>query len=729
MGLFSSKTKVSVSSVQMNILGTPPDNNMEAVLYAILSNSSIPEGLLEAGLGGIAGKVDKFYRYARDEYTLGLPNGVMSGLPQPSESTIKGILEPLVGQPVQIAYSFVADLTPEMAAMEYLRTHRGFKFNTNTATVHPFVFTRPNQEPLLLESVEYLPATNQLKINYIHPYTAVVFDFAPGTTTQSYESFSEVIPYPEGLFLGQDYCVAAYILIDPSGNTVPGEHYWHYRIADGTYPELNTTPTYFGELSYLPIIPIRRDNVDMTSDQKKGSELYITSKKLLNKLSIDIDTLAEMLNANPDIAEIDHAYVMFGINVQTQKQESMAYLCDYFDYLADVSIFTQDTYLDTSSSSSRGLFNVASFGFSIPDVSLQEHGFNIKLKYDYITSIFVPGNIGKVGFITSRTVAQNTSSMFSRLGNAEGSSYIQFRQQVTPTLYKEITVHGLVHTNTIYKSHAVTRNLFNSQSADDEHDTEALLIPVHYGIAKGLSLSVRNKMYYDSCRLVINTYVVTKVKWYQKGIFKIVFVIIAIVIAVYSGGTQSWLIGLAAAAQAGAMAVIMYVLPTLLIGLAVSYAAKLLAKAVGGELALLIGAIAVIATIAINPGGSFQFMGQSMTTAQSLLSASSALLDAGNSQITSDILDVEKETALFQKDAEKQWDALEEASKILDSNSGLDPIQMTSAFRAYRSFPAESPDAFYNRTIHTGNIGVLVLDVIENYAGIMLKLPEVKYVN
>ena len=104
-------------------------------------------------------------------------------------------------------------------------------------------------------------------------------------------------------------------------------------------------------------------------------------------------------------------------------------------------------------------------------------------------------------------------------------------------------------------------------------------------------------------------------------------------------------------------------------------------------------------------------------------------MSAANTQITSDIMDVEKEMALFESDSEKQWDALEEASKILDSNSGINPIEMVSPLRSYKAFPAESPDAFYNRTIHTGNIGVLVLDVIENYAGIMLKLPEVKYVS
>jgi len=55
-------------------------------------------------------------------------------------------------------------------------------------------------------------------------------------------------------------------------------------------------------------------------------------------------------------------------------------------------------------------------------------------------------------------------------------------------------------------------------------------------------------------------------------------------------------------------------------------------------------------------------------------------------------------------------------------------MQMISPFKSYIRLPTESPDAFYDRTIHTGNIGVLTLDTIESYTGLMLKLPEAKYV-
>ena len=38
----------------------------------------------------------------------------------------------------------------------------------------------------------------------------------------------------------------------------------------------------------------------------------------------------------------------------------------------------------------------------------------------------------------------------------------------------------------------------------------------------------------------------------------------------------------------------------------------------------------------------------------------------------------------------------------------------------------EKPDDFYNRTVHSGNVGVLGLDAIESFCDIRLKLPEIQ---
>lgn len=168
-----------------------------------------------------------------------------------------------------------------------------------------------------------------------------------------------------------------------------------------------------------------------------------------------------------------------------------------------------------------------------------------------------------------------------------------------------------------------------------------------------MPLMKRNALYYDSFRMVINSYDVQKVKWYQSGIFKVVFFAVALVISIYTGGAASWLAGLTAAADIGVVAVISYVLPAILIGVAVNYGMKFVVKAVGAEFAMILGAVVAVAALTAGSGSSFNMLGSSMPSASTLLQCSSALMNASNEIIYEEIMDVMQEIEQFQAGAEK----------------------------------------------------------------------------
>ena len=703
MGLFSSKTVITVSSVAVNLIGNPPDTNKAAVTQAILQKTSIPDEMLDSAMAGIASRVSKMHKYAIEEYSLGLPHTYIVGLNQVQASTIKSIIDQQLGQQVAIIYAFIDTLTPTLAAVDYLRAVRGIKFSTNEITIHSFSGVS-QKKPLLLDRGEYIASTNSIKLYYQQVTTTPL-----GNT--SYIEVSETIPMPDNMYLGDIYCMAAYSILDQNGNLLPGEYYWYTRLSDTLYPELTYDPVEFSTEAFLPIIPLRKDNIDLVADSRKTTELYKTSKAMLNIVNLDIDSLAETLNSNPDIASIDNAYVMFGVNIHTQEQASLRYLCDFFDYMADKSIFLKEHYTAPEDDSRldwkrNKLFTKLLKGNGTPiDVSLKEYGLDISLNYLYIKSTLISGSIGPIGFVSSLRKGDD----------------IIFRLQIAALTYKEIYVCGLIHTNNIYQGHAVVTTVSGSVH------NENFIIPIHFGIAKDMPLLRRNALYYDSFRMVITTYDVQKVKWYQTGIFKVLFFVVAIVISIYTGGAGSWLTGLAAAAEAGVIAVISYVLPTILIGLAINYGMKFVAKAVGAEFALILGAIAAVAAVSLGPNSSFSLMGKNMPTASTLLQCSQAVMTAGNEMIYDDIMDVMKEMEQFEASAEKKWSVLEAAQKLLHTNEDLDPLTMIVFQPPYLAVPSESPEAFYNRTVHNTNIGVLCLDVIENYADIMLKLPEAKY--
>ena len=722
-GLFEDTTVVNVSSAAMNLISSPPNPLKESAFYALLQGTNMIEGIMADSANDMSSKANKAYKYGYNSYTLGLPEGQMGGVVQSDVATVQGIIADELSQDVAIIYAFTDALSAEMAAMEYLRTTRGYKMSTRVISVHPFTLAYANSQPLLLQSVSYIPSTNQLSIVYRHAYQ--------GPLIHNYEEFTETIAKPDGLYLGDTYCVAAYNLLDTEGALLPDEYYWFYRLSTGVYPILSVPLVGFDTKAYFPIVPIRKDNVDLASDNHKGTELYATSKKLLSILSLDIDLIASTLNENPNVADIDHAYVMFGVDIQTKHPASMHYLCEYFDYLADASTYTGvDFHASVESdtipvknllqtSVSRSLDNIEPV-----DISLLEYGLDIKLRYNYITSTLVTGTIGKVGTVTSSTVIQKLNSGIGWGKN--DNSYIRFRMQIEPRVYKEVTVYGLVHLNTIQGNIVAT---YLSTSLDS--DNTSLVIPVHYGVANNIPIMKRNLLYYNSCRLILNSYSETTIPWYASGIFKFVILIIAVVIACY---TQQWQLpaGLIAAAAAGASALMLYLLPILLIAIAVGVGTRLLANAIGGKAALILGVVITVIALCYGYYNSTALEGVEATssmlpTAQQFLQVSSSLMSAGNAEIQTEIMDVYTDTEVFEADAKKQWDILEEATKLLYTEFISDPMRMISSVPSYKGIPNETPDAFYERTIHTGNIGVLALDAIENYAEIMLKLPEVKY--
>lgn len=120
-----------------------------------------------------------------------------------------------------------------------------------------------------------------------------------------------------------------------------------------------------------------------------------------------------------------------------------------------------------------------------------------------------------------------------------------------------------------------------------------------------------------------------------------------------------WLAGLAAAVEVEVIAVISYVLPAILLGLAINYGMKFVAKAVGAELAMIIGVVVAIAAISGVAGSNFNLFGEGLPTAQSLLQCSSALINAGNEIVYGQIMGVMEEIEQFSADAEKKMEVLD----------------------------------------------------------------------
>jgi len=716
---------VSVSAVTIPLSGSIPNRIAEVMLYSVFKGTSLTGELINETMQGMTNKVTDAYQYAKDYYVLGLPEGKMLGLEQTSKSTIESIIEAETGSQVTVEYSFIDTLSAKIAMLPYLMSTRGYSVKTNVVTNHPFTLTPSYNDmvfPVLVGNVSVYPNTMQAVIQYFHSYWQLDEN---NLLIENIEVFQELVTIDPSMLVGSPYCIAYYYVLSagkPTGNGI----FWFYRMGSGTYPQLDQPEASFDSDNYLPIVPLRRDNVDLTSI---NDDLYTTSKTLLHKLKIDIDELAANLNENPDIADIDHAYVMFGVDINTTNVPCIRYLNEYFTALGEVQQYSSMDYLSplvNAAVPSRNLLTTHRTGTSLTsNATILEHGLKMELAWDYITTVTKIGVIGKIGHATKEMVIGNKIIPEGESWNAldgdyeDEDSHVTFRLQVSSTQYRETTVHNLIHKNYVYKKHTVTTSLADSL----EEDNFNLLVPVHFGIAKRLPKLKRNDLFSASIVLVVNAYVKKKLKWYQTKIFKLFVIIVSIVITIYTGST--YLIGLTATLQQGIMALLLTLAWDVLLTLGVSFAFKYLVKEIGGELGLVLGIVVAVAAM-YRMGGLPGLSKLSIPNAQMMLNAGMSIIDASSAYFQQAFAGVQQEYEEFSADSEAKMKELEEAQDLLEMHTAYNPLIFTGNPRR-QVFMVETPDAFYSRTVHTGNIGTKVLDVIENYYDIMLKLPEPEY--
>ena len=237
----------------------------------------------------------------------------------------------------------------------------------------------------------------------------------------------------------------------------------------------------------------------------------------------------------------------------------------------------------------------------------------------------------------------------------------------------------------------------------DETD-DILLIPLDRSVTQAYSISERETLYTRSLHYVFNSLKIIKIKWYQTGIFKVLMLIVAVGVAIYDGGaTLGAFLGLQ-----GAAAIIATVVINLAIGELLQVAFKLFVKVFGADLALL----AAIVLIAVGGYQMFQAGGVAGAPwADELLRVANGLQSAAMEAKYAGLME---DYSNFNSFMEEKNQLLETANELLDNRTALNPFVIFG----------ESPNDYYNRTVHSGNIGLLGIAAVASYTEIALTLPK-----
>lgn len=723
MGLFSNKKKVEVSVVVSRAIEDRmiPDTTLASTTKAILNNGVISEYLADGWMGSIGTRANRMYHYAKKWHPYGMPvSNLHSSLD--GQAIVKKVIETELGRPMKVVYFKLAPFNATHHAWQTLVNQYGYNSTTNQIAV----LSKQQGVPVYLKNIIPLYTLEDLEDSpqgsqdvwglpaSAYPYpgrmatpaslaepTAVEIDPTGSHSivrvlyvfqveiTQTVGNMQVTIPeWREGYL---DLSLEEYSLdsewyqvglADPTNNQML---YWRYRLESNVYPELEgLQDAAFNELgTYFPITYFRYDFTPETTARQEYSDAYEDQKKMLKYINMDYDAVGDAINANPGIENIVHSFMMFGVAPGSSDPVDQKYLYEYFNDLWYATGAKNPTFDPLIPAASDRRF------------SITDKRFTMSFGYKSLVKRSMGGTVAKVG--------QYTGSYSNKV--------YTYRYQRTTAVYDEVEVHGLLLNYKVYKGYGYTGNA----------GSKALLIPLDKAMLSRFSAAEKEILIARSMHYCMCSYIETEVKWYSQGWFKIVIIIIAIVIIVLTwGGGSGFATALVAGAYAtAALILIQFIVYQVVMSMIMSAVFSLVAKALGAEAAMIIGAIMIIYGVGSGMVGSEGLLG---ITPTQIVGAGTGLVNAANNSIQAEIKQIQGEMTEFSLIADQKWAELEEVKNLLGKENILDPFEFIG--KEPKIIFGEPPDDFYTRTIHAGNIGVIGIDMISSFADVSLTLPK-----
>lgn len=733
MGLFSSKKKTTVHTSVMRIVDDEhlPDTLRSSLLKGVLgSTGSISEHMVDGLLNSAAMKVQRMYQYAEGNAPYGLPAGSLL-TDVKGQDIVKTFIQGQVGGPIRIDYYHFAPINNMHVGWQKLTDDYGYHAGSNEVKK----LSSLRKVPVYLQDLvafycdetvaEAVPGT---LASYGRPATAgytpdrtAQFEFGLSQYRQAtpiqYDPSSNIdyvratvvwwvagVKFTEQLFFSLagydyegDYYQVEYRLLSDLGQA----RYFTYLNESGVNPELDKIfrIDYASLGSYFPWTYCRFDKQNMAREALHNTPAYKHSVAMCKLLDLDYQDLCDNVHANPDIDDIEQAFLLFGVPAKTDNAAEQRYLFDYFNalYYADPGAG------DTLDSLEAGLT-----GYSFKSgrsILIQDKLFKITLAYTGLLKRKVAGKLGPVGTYTSGIATTEPSGVIPL-----AAQYHYYRCQVNPVFYEEVAVVQPHMTYHIYGKYTYTAGAGDAE----------LLIPLDRAITEGIPLTRKEELYLRSLHMVFNSRIVTKTKWYQTGAFKIVMVVVAVVITIATGGWGSFTAALATAAAAGVSTLAITVVTMLMQSYLASYAFSLIAKELGAEFAMVLAVgAAIYGGLSAYEAGSFG----ASSTAQTMLKASTGLVKASSEQYTQQLrTEYAADLAEFKLMVDEGNEQLKEMQKLLDTQVLLDPFEFIGEVPLMSL--GEAPDTYFKRTIHAGNIGTAGIEAVSTYVDMALTLPD-----
>ena len=519
---------------------------------------------------------------------------------------------------------------------------------------------------------------------------------------------------------------------------------------------------------YFPFIPLRLDNKMLPQVSQPAYDASVKAYK--KATSGSLDSLIDSLQGNKDLKDIDYAYVMFGVSLNTKENTGRKYLFDFFEKLRlsqqtdrdDYAIWAaQQREFDANSSAANDWAqaqydpNSDDYGMVGPslgstsampvsEIRIRGNGslptnMDIQITWQSITKASGTG-LGKPGakqgdcWVTtgaSDTFGQDLLVGSTKLKMAAlGADRVNIYRQVSATKFEVLTIIGLVHKNFIYKGKFVE---ISGKEALADNEESGFLVPLHYDTYKEMGTVDATQLASACCYMVINSYLVKKTGFFGSTFFKILLVVAVVAITVATGGTAApggvGLLGSSAAVGAaigltGTLAIIAGAVANAIVAMIVTKLISAGAIAIfGDKLGAIIGAIASIVTLQVGTsfatGSSLAASFSSLARAENIIALTSSVGNGVAGYIRAGAQDTMLKTQKLQDDYEtRSKEISDQAEREFGYGRGIiDPLSLTQGGQ----FALEGPGSFLERTLMTGSdVAEMSLSLLSNFADITL---------
>lgn len=748
MGWFSSKKQEHVGNVAIRLLDDKEFkySNQMAMNDYIFKNSDMVQSMIDHANGALPRKIERAYKIASkaDRYVFGLPmDSVLSKPVDDVLSATKRYLKKIENTDIEILYNHIGELNVYHAV--WFKLIQDYQYNSVDNTLmyqgnqvylfdvdlllnqaidkidYPLAFNfgkaldrkqdiKRVVKPIGLsdkdKAIVYIQYSKQVENpNYV-PYELATVDkldsyidepeFILENVIDSFElDLSFLNPKQEvgdDILDDLDYVQVVYLV---AGKV----KFFTYVFGSGGIYEIDTAlKTDDGLGEFYPRIYTRLDYKDIADSHDEQRKKSIS--KLLRLFDLKLAKITKQLNKAIGKELNDTVYMYLdmcvSINKDTWDFATSKYLFRYFNQL-----YTQCKPIQNSEYR-KGIIQVVA-----DNVTTQSVGFD-EIKIETITGVATHQVDKKAlhkGDYTVHLDYQSTSGgggLMSSVLAKIGMPVHRLIYQITDDSYQVITVVGLKNTHTVYGKNQTISG----------HD-ENLTIPLDRELVKDLSQKEKERLFYKCLHVQIGIRKVVKVKWYQRGIFKVVMALVGIAIAYFTAGAGTPISQILL--QAGMNA---------LTGLAISFAVDVLVKVAIklGFNAKIVGIIAFVGSVFTMVKGNIS---SSSLKAVDIMKALNHSFEAHNKMIGYQIQDVQKQMGELSIYAKNAYAKLKKQQEMLLTHTVPLDLELLTSPTSQRllSNLGENALAFYNRTM-TVDVKEITLGGVSNYVAISLQLPD-----